>query len=301
MIDFHKLHVFSSVVNAGSFSAAASSLRLTQSAVSAHIKDLESTIGLRLIDRSRRPISPTEVGHFLYRTSMELMNRMQEIEKTVADIKKGNQGQVILSTPTMLGSVLLPPLIVRFHMNHPGINVRVRIMPFLSVLESVLDASSHFGLVISDKPPQLVDVKVAGLIDLVLVQAPDKRQAMKKREVLDILKQKEFILPSKNMRFVHVIEEILKKQGLHRLPVCLEVGNWEAAKLTVLGGMGVTILPREWVCHDIASKRLEELRIGKSRLLANIYLIRKPKRYLSQPIGRPEAYSGHLGRRVRQP
>ena len=62
MLDLNKLHVFNVVAQAGSFSAAADRLYVTQSAVSQHIKELETGLGRQLFQRGRRGVRLTPHG-----------------------------------------------------------------------------------------------------------------------------------------------------------------------------------------------------------------------------------------------
>lgn len=122
-----KSNIFCAVVDTGSFSLAASQLRLSQPVVSAHVLELESLVGLNLIDRSRRPVGPTEEGNLLYDAAQKRFTALNKVETTIADINDGKRGDVTVSARSLVGSVILPPLLFRFRKAAPSINIHAHI------------------------------------------------------------------------------------------------------------------------------------------------------------------------------
>ncbi len=81
--DLHVLRAFLEVVDAGSMTAAAGRLGLTQSAVSQLVRQLEESMGAVLIDRSQRPVSPTETGRVLQRHARGIIGDVEALEVAV--------------------------------------------------------------------------------------------------------------------------------------------------------------------------------------------------------------------------
>lgn len=77
-LDLHSLHVFATVCEKGSMTAAAESLGMTQSAVSQHIKQIEEAIGVTLVDRGLRPMRPTPAGIILFERGKRLLAEADE-------------------------------------------------------------------------------------------------------------------------------------------------------------------------------------------------------------------------------
>jgi DNA-binding transcriptional LysR family regulator len=275
MIDIHKLRVFCTVVDTGSFSLAASQLSLSQPVVSAHVLELESLVGLGLIDRSKRPVGPTEEGKYLYDAAQKLFTGIKEVETTVADINQSKRGDVTVSAGSLVGSVILPPLLFRFREIAPSINIHVRRGTSQQTLDRVSSGRSDFGLLFSVAPRKPFSVDLAGQVELVMVQPTGRGTPTSKRSLAKIIEDEGFVAPVKKMRFLTTIEKMLHKHGVSRLSVRYEVGSWEAAKLTVVHGMGVTILPRQSVAKEIAARQLKELKLGKEALRAKIYMVQR--------------------------
>lgn len=285
MIDIHKLRVFCAVVDAGSFSLAATRLRLSQPVISAHVLELESLVGLNLIDRSRRPVGPTEEGSLLYDAAQKLFTGINEVETTIANINEGKRGDVTVSAGSLVGSVILPPLLFRFREAAPAINIHVRRGTSQQTLDRVSSGRSDFGLLFSDAPRKPFSVNLAGQVELVMVQ-PTGRASLSNRPLAKIIEEEGFVAPVNKMRFLSTVEKMLHRYGVSRLPVRYEVGSWEAAKLTVVQGTGVTILPRQSVAKEIATRQLKELKFGKETLCAKIYVVQKRARLMSSAVTR---------------
>ncbi len=280
MIDLHKLRIFCAIVDSQSFSVAASELRLSQPVISNHMRHLESATGMALIDRSKRPVGPTEAGKLLYDSAKRLLSDMNEVEMLVAELKSnsGGRGEVVISAMGMLGSAVVPPLVARFRELHPRTEFHVIVGSSRDVTSQTLSGLCHFGLLISEKPPPLLASRSAGPIELVIVAASDGQGAVKPRSAVELIKQKGLAVPSKKMQFLAVLEKMLKRRGVSNPPVRYDVGSWEAAKVTVLRGSGVTILPRQWVAEEIARGQLQEIKLEGERLCAPVFIIQKPRK-----------------------
>jgi DNA-binding transcriptional LysR family regulator len=284
MVDVHKLQVFCSVVDTGSFSLAASKLRLSQPVVSTHVRNLESSAGLSLIDRSRRPVRATEPGKLLYDAAKRLLGGVEEVELTIAEISKAKQQEVTVSATGLIGSVILPPLVLRFRERFPHIPVHVRRGKSDEVLDHVSTGLSQLGLLLIN-PAKPFSVKRIGSIDLVAVRAPDKQRPPTQRSFAEVVEALGVVAPSKHNGVMSIAGRLLQRYGVARLPIRYEVGSWEAAKRTVLQGTGVTILPRQWVAQEVATQQLVEL-IGGRGLRTDVFIVRDRDRPSLPPESR---------------
>ena len=91
---FQSLLAFARVVEAGSFARAADRLDLSVSAVSRHVSDLESHLGVRLLNRTTRRLSLTETGQTFYERCVQLLADLDEAEEAVtasAVVARGTQ------------------------------------------------------------------------------------------------------------------------------------------------------------------------------------------------------------------
>jgi DNA-binding transcriptional LysR family regulator len=125
MLDVRRLRVLAAVDATGSFSAAAQSLALTQSAVSQHIAALERPVGLPLVERGSRPVQLTDAGFALSRHAAGIFTRLEAAEQELAEIAGRRHGRLRFGCfPTMLAT-LMPPAFARFRTQHPDVRLIV--------------------------------------------------------------------------------------------------------------------------------------------------------------------------------
>jgi DNA-binding transcriptional LysR family regulator len=124
-MNLEHLRVFASVVERRSFSAAARELGVTKSNTSQVVAALERHLGVRLLARTTRVVSPTQEGLLLYRRTAEhlraLADARAEIERERSDVA----GEVCVTTTHDLAEPILAPLVARFVDLHPHASVRV--------------------------------------------------------------------------------------------------------------------------------------------------------------------------------
>lgn len=117
--------IFAAVVEAGGFRAAAQKRGLSASSLSDCLRRLESDLGLRLLNRTTRSVTPTAAGERLLE---RLRPALQEIEAAFNDLDDGAHrpvGTLKLNVPMPVARFVLPDLLARFLPLYPGVNVEV--------------------------------------------------------------------------------------------------------------------------------------------------------------------------------
>lgn len=123
MLDVRRLRVLAAVDATGSFSMAARSLDLTQSAVSQHIAALERAVGLTLVERGSRPVQLTEAGYALSRHAAGIFARLDAAEQELAEIAGRRAARLRFGCfPTILAT-LMPPAFASFRTHHPDVRL----------------------------------------------------------------------------------------------------------------------------------------------------------------------------------
>jgi len=146
-ITLRQLRAFRAVGHEGSFTRAAARLRLTQSALSIAVQSLEAELGLRLLDRSTRSVTPTLHGLRL----LGLADRvLDELERGVEDLRahaERARGQVAVLATTSLIRHVLAPALVMLAQRYPGISVRIQQDVTAGGVQRVLDGELDFALI----------------------------------------------------------------------------------------------------------------------------------------------------------
>jgi len=119
MINLNKLEIFTIVVRAGSFSAAAEQLLMSQPAVSQHVQDLEASLGTRLFERGRRGVTLTAAGATLHGYTRAIFDLVAAAENAVTDVEHLATGQITVGATPGISAYLLPEPIQEFHSRYP--------------------------------------------------------------------------------------------------------------------------------------------------------------------------------------
>lgn len=125
-LNLNHLRIFECVYRTRSMTKAALEMHLTQSGVSQHIKTLEDVLEIKLFDRIKQRIVPTDSAHSLYE---KCKTALGEIEGILGEIKGGNDelhGKVSFGVPIEFGNNVIMPMLSKFSLEHPGIQFHLR-------------------------------------------------------------------------------------------------------------------------------------------------------------------------------
>lgn len=122
---FLEMQTFGAVVDAGSFVKAADALGLSKAAVSRHVNDLETRLGVRLLHRTTRRLSLTEEGQVFHARSQELLAGVAEAEAEITSRSGAASGLLRINAPVTFGIRHLAPLWGVFRARHPQVTLDV--------------------------------------------------------------------------------------------------------------------------------------------------------------------------------
>jgi DNA-binding transcriptional LysR family regulator len=124
-LDWDKLRVFHAAAAAGSFTHAAETLHLSQSAISRQVSALEQEVGVPLFHRHARGLVLTEQGEMLYRTAHEVLMKLESVKVRLSETKDRPSGMLRVSTTVGLGTGWLTERIPEFGDLYPDIQLQL--------------------------------------------------------------------------------------------------------------------------------------------------------------------------------
>jgi DNA-binding transcriptional LysR family regulator len=146
MDKLRNMEVFLSVIDNGSFSAAGRSLDMSTVMVSKHIAELEQRIGTRLLNRTTRSLSLTEIGTQYSEQCRQILQLIQTAETGTQAMRATPRGTLKLSAPVAFGSVCLAPAMSQYLIDYPDISLELDLSNRLAdVIEEGLDAAIRIG------------------------------------------------------------------------------------------------------------------------------------------------------------
>ncbi|WP_122413905.1 LysR family transcriptional regulator [Pseudomonas viridiflava] len=140
------IETFVAVANAGSFTAAAERLSLTNSAVSKSVARLESRLGMRLFERTTRSLALTEEGATYHAVCTRMLAELEEAETALAAQCSEPAGQLRIDLPATFGRLHVLPQILAFAESHPKLRPHVTFTDrFVDILDEGIDLAVRIG------------------------------------------------------------------------------------------------------------------------------------------------------------
>ena len=145
-----EMEAFATVVDQGGFTDAARKMGISKSAVSKHVSSLEARLGARLLNRTTRRVSPTEIGLAYYDRALRVLNDAGEADALVSSMQSDPSGLLRISVATDFGVNHLSPVLGKFLDTYPEITVNMVLNNrYVELISEGFDMAIRIGLLIS--------------------------------------------------------------------------------------------------------------------------------------------------------
>lgn len=163
------LRLFIRIVETGSFSKASAEFGITQPTATKHVAALEARLGARLLHRSTRGVTPTEVGAAYHDKCKRIAAELAEADDLAALMQSRVRGVLRISTSVAFGRRVLAPLVLRFMHRHPELQFDLSCEDrFVNLVEQGVDVAVRMGRLADSN----LGARYLGLNPWVLVAAP---------------------------------------------------------------------------------------------------------------------------------
>lgn len=258
--DSRRLSIFRAVAEAGSISAGARRVFLSQPATSAQIQQLEQKVGRALFERGARGVRLTAAGAELLDYARRVEALLQEAAAAVMP-EKAPVGPLILAASTTIATYIMPQLIADFLKSVGHFSVRLKVGNSTQVIEWVEQGTVPLGLVEgpSDQGRSRIEPYLDDEIVAVVAARPQKFCLPKNAAALE---ETPIIWRESSSGTRKVVERALRENtGRRPAPLDLEFGSTGAIKEAVLLGLGVGFLPRRAIQAELAERQIVALEI----------------------------------------
>lgn len=244
-VNFKTLRSFVTAVDTTSLSAAASSLKVAQPALSQQIAALESHFGQKLLLRSNLGVVPTAAGRELYRHARLMLDQLERAERDVARHAGAISGAVSVGLATYsTTSILSTPLLKAVRENHPGISLFINDNFGLVLSEMVMTGRMDMALIYA--PSQLAGVQLEPmLVEALFFIAPPGTvlpAGCEETIPLAMLAGMELLLPGRTHYLRRLIDSAFASLQLQPR-VTAEIESAATLREAIASGLGATILP----------------------------------------------------------
>ena len=293
-ITFRQLRLFLALAETGSVSGAARRTHVTQPTASMQLREVTDSIGLSLYDVVSRRVVLTEAGKELARTARAIADQWDELEQRVAAIKGLTRGRLRVAVVST-AKYFVPRLLGTFCAVYPEIEISLVVLNRDGVIGRLRE--NQDDLYIMSKPPETFDLANDDLMPnpLVLISSATHPLAGRDQISLAELKQERFILREPGSGTRLTVDAHFAAQRFEPI-VRLELGNNEAIREAVAGGLGVAVLSGHALEGRASNTGVTVLPVVGFPILSRWHLVYPRTRTLS-PIA--AVFREHLLREVR--
>lgn len=253
-MESRQLRAFVAVARSASFTGAALSLHLSQSAVSQQIAALERELDARLLDRSGRRVTLTAAGAALLERAERLLADLDAARRAVAAAGGAISGTFRIASSLTIAGYVLPRPLTAFRHEHPDVRLELQVENTEGVVRSLLAGDADLGLVEGRVDRARIELEPLFEDELAVIASPDHRFASVDEIVPGDLLAEQFVVREPGSGTRQVAEEALSAAGVDpaSLHVVGELAGIEPLKAVVEAGLGVSIVSTLTVRRELA-------------------------------------------------
>ncbi|MEO8630269.1 MAG: LysR family transcriptional regulator [Betaproteobacteria bacterium] len=239
------MEMFVRIVETGSFSVVAREMGKTQPTISKQVTALEQRLKTRLLNRSTRSISLTELGAAFYERCKAIIDEVQDAESMLGDAQSSLSGILSVNSSIALGQILLMPLLLKFQQQHPGLEIDLSLSDrYIDLVEQGVDVAVRVG----NRADANLISRLLGATQRLLVATPAYLQAHGIPQTpADLARhnclQYAYLSTGSEWLFMGVDGEIRV-----RVSGNFKANNGHAIREALLAGVGVALTP-DWLIH----------------------------------------------------
>lgn len=280
MVSLNQLEVLVAVVEAGGFSGAARNLYMSQPSVSNHVRNLEGSLGVPLVERTTHGARTTPAGDVVVDHARQVFDLLESLEHAVAQFQGLEAGRLVVAGTTTIGTYLLPRLVAEFTERAPNVECQIRVGNEATVEQWLMRGEVALGLCI-DQPQEPLEAEPLFREKMVLVAAAGSELVGAPRSPADLAAQR-FLLREQGSATRRLQEDILRSWGLEAADRW-ELWGPETLKEAAAEGLGVALLSEHIVRRERDAGLLVALEVDPPLPGRSISLVRRADHALTPP------------------
>jgi LysR family transcriptional regulator, low CO2-responsive transcriptional regulator len=279
-ITFRQMRVFTEVAHQGSMARAAATLHLTPPAVSMQIKEIESQVGLPLFERRGRQVSLTTAGEYFLVHARRLLADLKQADDAMARFKRLDHGLLTIGIVST-AKYFVPQLLARFHEEHPGIEVRLRVVGNRKQLVEMMEAGEVDLSVMGRPPKEFATRAEAFAAHPLVIVGPQGHPLLKVGHApVSALEGYAFIVREQGSGTRHAMESFFAE---HRFTprITMEMSSNETIKQAVMAGMGLSFMSLHTMGLEVRSGLLQVLDVDSTPVMRTWNVVHLQSKLLS--------------------
>lgn len=247
---------FVAVADSHQISRAATSLYLTQGAVTQQISHFEKSLGLNLLERDGRGVRLTDAGRTLTEACRAALRAAEVLDDTAQAMRELQAGSLHIGGSPTCATYYLPAQLAEFTRRHPHVKLDVLVEPTIDLNRKVVAGTLDCAL-IEGPPDPALNATVLTRDELVFVAHSEHPLTQLKRIGPDDLRPHRYLRRGPEWSAEHNVEEMLGP--IYNELDSLNLGHIEYVRAATVAGLGFAVLPKRAVAADLASGVLKRL------------------------------------------
>jgi DNA-binding transcriptional LysR family regulator len=262
MLHSRLLKYLDEVARLGSIRKAASRLNVASSAINRQILALERELGAPIFERLPRRLRLTATGEVLIAHVRDTLKNHQRVESHIESLKGLTRGEVTIATMNGLAAGPLPRFLNSILDTHPRVHIRLRVLPFDQINNSVLTGEADMAL--SYSPPNSPGLRVVASHELSLGAVVSPRHPLTTRRALRLADCAEFPLAiaDASMTIRPAVDQVFTRANVPLHPT-IETNSIDFMKKIARSGQAITFLNALDVSDEVKNGEIRHLPLSE--------------------------------------
>ncbi len=275
-ITLRQIDIFLNVVETGHLTKVAKYMKLSQSAISMSIKELENILGHKLFDRINKKLILNETGRAFQKEIYPIFKKLRDIEY---EFKNSiNKGIIRVGASTTIVDYLMPSIICKYMSNYPDVKITLKEGNSKEIATLIKRGEIDIGFIegiIND--PEVIKETIA--VDELIVVSADK--SLSKNYFIDGISTRRWVLREEGSGTREVFLNYIKNSAKD-LNIFLELGHTESIKSILLNHQCLTCISKISVQKEIEEKKLIEVKVKNFKCERDFLMIYHKDKYHSE-------------------
>lgn len=270
-LNLYHLKTFFTVAKHLNYSRAGEELAISQPAVSRQVAALEKSLGMDLFIQRSRQVELTDAGRSLFEYADRIFHLVGRAERTIAEYKDLERGQVFLGAGITIGCRFIPQVLKNFQRMHPHVEISLFWGNSSTIERMVISGDLDLGFTAGDIKNPALQMEPVFWEKMVLVLSSRHTLANQNIMATDLTSETLF-WRERGSAARDLVEQYLQEEGLMFKNIA-EVSDSGVIKQLVMDQMGVAFLPKHMVEQELNMGILNSVKYGQSAISVNCHII----------------------------
>lgn len=259
--NYEAYKIFSCVAQNGSISKAAEKLLISQPAVTWHLKNLETQLGVTLFIRTKKGATLTDEGKILFEYVKKGIDSFTKGENVLTNLKNLDSGKIKIGASTTVSKHVLMPYLERFHEQYPNIDIEI----VNNLTETLLTElrNGDLDILLLNLPTQeSKDLKIQKVLDVQDIFVGNKKyyELTKGNITLEELKDYPLLFQKNPSNTRAYLDKYLKNNNISLVPK-MEIVSYNLIMEFIKIGFGIGYATKEFIKEELENKALYEINV----------------------------------------